>query len=155
MIKVEVDIIIQSPRQITFEFLSDVRNNIIWQPGLQECHVLTPGPIGIGSQYQQTAKFLGRDLASTYEIIGFEPYRLIKSLSLDDKFPTYITRIINGDQHYSHIKTVVEGTPSGVFEISHALLKWMVKQSIQKDYKLLKSTLETSPSKTLSFNTSF
>ncbi|HUF94535.1 MAG TPA: SRPBCC family protein, partial [Acidimicrobiia bacterium] len=45
-----------------YEFFSDASNNPKWQEGMVSCQWTTPPPIGVGSVYEQHARFMGRDV---------------------------------------------------------------------------------------------
>lgn len=73
MITVKINIAIKHPPAETFAFISNFENNPIWQKGMQECKILTPGDLRIGTQYKQKAKFLGKDIISRFEVIEYTP----------------------------------------------------------------------------------
>lgn len=142
MIEVQVNIDIIKPQSETFAFISNFENNPIWQKGMQQCTIITPGVFGIGTQYQQVAKFLGKHIISKFEVIEYIPGNLVKATSLEGSFPITFTRTVEGDEHISRVKAKIEGDPKGFFKIAQPLMQWMVNRTIQQDYKRLKKILE-------------
>ena len=78
MVQVEINIDIQHPAIKTFEFIANPENNPVWQNGMKKCQITTEDPFGIGSEYQQEAEFMGKQILTTFGITEFEPRHLIK-----------------------------------------------------------------------------
>ncbi len=142
MVAVQVDVEIKHPSKQTFAFICNFENNPLWQSDTEECRITTRGKIGLGTQYEQRTKFFGKDVVSKLEVIEFTPNRKIKAKCIGDTFTITYTRVVEGNDQFSKIRTVVEGAPGGVFEFAPPLLEWMVNSSLKKDYEKLKALLE-------------
>lgn len=68
---------IRQPADTVAAFFFDAANNPVLQAGMRSCTWITPGPIGVGSRYTQEARFLGRPIRSTFEVVAYEPGRRI------------------------------------------------------------------------------
>lgn len=75
------------PVDEAFAVISDFEQNRAWQNGMVSCHFTTDPPLHVGSRYDQEAKFMGRSITSTFEVIEFVPGRSMKATSMAGTFP--------------------------------------------------------------------
>ena len=76
-----------------WEYLVNAEHNPEWLSNMSSCRWLTDPPIRIGSRYEQHARFLGKDVMTTFEVSALEPERLVTITSLpSSSFPLTITR---------------------------------------------------------------
>lgn len=52
VVLLENSIELRRPAEEVFDYLSDIRNEREWNPTVKEVELLTPEPIGVGSQYR-------------------------------------------------------------------------------------------------------
>jgi hypothetical protein len=55
-----------------FDFLAKFSTTEQWDPGVSEAEMLTPEPVGLGSQFRVVAGFAGRKVPLTYEVTDFD-----------------------------------------------------------------------------------
>lgn len=142
MIKVQVKVPIKLPKQEVFDFIANPENNPKWQGGMKKCVVTSPGPLGLGSEYQQEASFMGKPILTTFKITEFAPGHLIKGESIKSTFPITFKRIVEGDDHECEATAIVTGNPKGLMGWFPFLTRWMIRRSIKTDYQNLKKLLE-------------
>ena len=142
MIKVEASVTIECSSDEVFEFLSNFENNPRWQAGMREAKFTSDGPLRAGSTYAQVARFLGRRIESTFEVIDYEPGRMVKATSTSGSFPITFTRIVEAKEDGVHVKAIIEGDASGFFKLATPILRRMVQRSVDADYANLKKVLE-------------
>lgn len=142
MVKVEVEINIKHPAKQTFEFIANPENNPKWQGGMKRC-TLTNGELRLGSEYEQEAEFMGKEILTTFKIVEFEDGHLIKGESIVSTFPITFKRIVVGDETVSHVRAIVTGNPDGFLGLFPWFTRWMINRSITKDYQKLKELLES------------
>jgi hypothetical protein len=66
------------PVEEAFDYLADYSRTVEWDPGVAAARRLTPGAIGLGSRFELTVSFLGRQLLLEYCITEFaRPTRLV------------------------------------------------------------------------------
>ena len=70
MAVIEKQIEIARPPQEVFDYLSDLRNERDWNPGLRTIEKLTDGPVGLGTRYR--AQWKGSPLC-VVECVRYEP----------------------------------------------------------------------------------
>jgi hypothetical protein len=127
-----------------FVFISDSSNNPKWQKGQQSCVWTTTPPIGVGSSYDQEARFLGRSVRNRFEVIAYEPGRTITIRSTEGSFPIEVKRSVEPlDETSSRVTAEIRGEPGGVFRIGGALLQRLAQRSVDADYDRLKGLLES------------
>jgi uncharacterized membrane protein len=142
MIKIETEVFIQRPSHEVFDFISNFENNPLWQGGMVSAKFTTDGPLRIGSTYVQEAKFLGRPVHSNFEVIAYEPGRMVKATTRSGSFPITFTRIVEPRNGGSRVHAIVEGDASGFYRLAEPLMSIMVNRSVDSDYANLKALLE-------------
>jgi uncharacterized membrane protein len=142
MIKVQTSVVISRSPKAVFAYISNFENNPRWQGGIKEARFTSHGPLGVGSTYAQVATFLGRRVESTFEVIDYQPNRLVKATSTSGSFPITFTRIVEPVDHGTKVSAIVEGDATGFFKLAQPLLARMVQKSVDADYTNLKQILE-------------
>src|SRR4051794_34288274 len=87
MVKFEVGVTINRPVEDVFAYLGDPRKEPEYSGVTQETHVEGSGPIGVGTRYNQIAKFMGKRLDSLIEITEFEPNRRVTYKGISGPMP--------------------------------------------------------------------
>ena len=144
MITIKTNININRSASEVFAYISNFENNPLWQSGMKEAKFTTTGTVRIGSTYAQVASFLGRRIESKFEVIAYEPNRMVKATSTSGTFPITFTRIVEAKAGGCVVTAIIEGDASGIFKIAKPFLNWMVQKSVDGDYTNLKKILETS-----------
>ena len=135
---------IARPSDEVFDFLADASNNPLWQSGMQSCRWTSPLPIGVGSTYEQQARFLGRAITSTFVVTEFEPERQIVLRTLESTFPIEVQR--RGEQSGSgtcQVSAIICGGPNGrLAALLAPVANRLAQRSIDRDYDRLVEYLE-------------
>lgn len=136
---------IQRPANVVFEFFSDASNNPLWQVGMKTCEWTTEPPIGVGSRYQQHARFMGRDVTSVFEVTEYEPGRLIRIETIESTFPIQVTRTVEpiDDQTCRVAASITGGPQSGLVKWVEPLIAGRAQKSVDRDYDRLIRVLES------------
>ena len=142
MIRIETQVEINQPSDEVFAYISNFENNPQWQSGQIEARFTSEGELGVGSTYDQVAKFLGRQVISAFEVQEYEPGRRVKASSTSGSFLITFTRTVEPKDGGSLVTAVIEGDASGFFKLAEPLLKMMVQRSVDADYQNLKRILE-------------
>jgi len=141
---VEITVDIDRPTEEVFAYLDDVTNNTAWLKGMQSCTWTTDPPVRVGSRYEQAARFLGKEIRTSFEVTAREPGRLVTIESREgSSFPLTVTRRVDplGESRCRVVETV-ESDPSGFYRVAQPLLRAMVARNIRRDYRRLKALLE-------------
>lgn len=141
MIEVVVDRTVTKPADAVFDFLSDHANNPRWQTGMESCTWTTPPPIDVGSCYDQVARFLGREIRTSFEVVAHEPGRSITIESRSGPLDLRITRTVESVGGRTHVNAVIQGTPTGPMRLLEPLMAGKVRKDINADYDRLVALL--------------
>jgi Polyketide cyclase / dehydrase and lipid transport len=118
-------------------------NDPAWIGGISTARLLTPRPIGPGTQVQRLARFLGRTIDYTLEVTSFEPGLVMEMKSVKGPFPMTVTYRVEPDGDARTCASVrVQGTASRHYRIADFLMAPMVKRNVAGDLKRLKKIIE-------------
>lgn len=136
---------ISRPADEVFEFLADVSNNPKWQYGMVSCTWTSEPPIGVGSTYEQEARFMGRNIVSTFVVNQFEPGRRVEIETVKSTFPIKVIRLVEPiDERSSRVSAEISGGPqNGFLKWLEPLMRGRAQKSIDADYDRLAQLLET------------
>lgn len=125
-----------------FDVIADFTRNPEWQSGMQSAQWTSEPPLRIGSTYDQRARFLGRDVITSFEVTAYEPGRSITIESRASSFPIRVTRAVEpiGPER-CEVTAHVSGEPGGFFKVFGPLLDRMAARSVRSDYRRLQQML--------------
>ena len=131
-----------------FNFFADASNNPEWQTGMVGCEWTSPPPIQVGSTYEQKARFMGRDIVSTFEVTRYEPGRLIEIDTIKSTFPIRVVRTVEPrGQERCRVSAEISGGPQGkVSRLFEPVLARSALKSVNRDYDRLVQLLESANS---------
>ncbi len=134
---------IDRPASEVFRYLADMENNPRWQNGQESCVWTSDPPLGLGSTYDQRARFLGKAIISSFEVVEFEADKTIRIKSTSGTMPIDVTRTVTerGSDGCS-VSAIVRGDPPLPMRLLGPLMKWMVSRNVSGDYVRLKALLE-------------
>lgn len=141
MIEVSAIVHIDRPPEEVFAYLSNFENNPQWQSGMVSAVWTSDGPLAVGSTYDQVAKFLGRKIESSFEVLEYESGRMVKATSTGGSFPITFTRRVEPSESGARVTAIITGEASGFFKIAEPMLQRMVQRSVTSDYQNLKLIL--------------
>lgn len=142
---VVVGLEINRPSAVVWEYLENAEHNPEWLENMQSAKWTTAPPIRVGSRYEQTARFLGKEVRTNFEVTNHEDGRRITISSLPgSSFPLRITREVQplGDDR-SRVRETAEGDSSGFYHITDPLMYLIVRRNITRAYRRLKRLLES------------
>lgn len=143
MIEVRTEVEVPGPAGEVFSFVSDMSNNPRWQKGMQHCRWTTDPPLRVGSTYDQVARFLGKEIVSSFEVTELEDGRRIRIRSTSGPMPIDVTREVTPvTDDRTRVTAVVRGDPSGLFRIAAPVMRWLVRRSVRGDYERLAELLD-------------
>lgn len=142
MTRVEVSVDITRPVEEVFEFITTFTNNVLWQNGVLEAKITSSGPLGVGSTYAQSSKFLGQRLQFSFEVLEFEPNRMIHFKTTSGTFPVDIVRSVEAIPGGTRVTAIIQGEASGIFKLAAPILDRMTQRQINADYGNLKELLD-------------
>lgn len=75
MIQFEHAIHINKPVHEVFQFLADPENFPQWQSGVVQSTITSPGPIGMGTTFDEEVKIMGWKVRTACEITQYDPHK--------------------------------------------------------------------------------
>ena len=136
---------IARPTEIVWEYLENAEHNPEWLSNMRSARWSTEPPVAVGSRYDQLARFLGKDVRTSFEVTELEPGRSITISSLPgSSFPIRITREVEplGPQR-TRVRETAEGDSSGFYRLAEPLMRPLVRRNIAQAYRRLKQLLES------------
>lgn len=141
--KMQSTLTIDRPADEVFAVISDFSRNPEWQAGMKSAVWTSEPPIDVGSTYDQVARFLGKDIVTSFEVVACEPGRSISIESRKSSFPIHITRSVEPiDDDRCVVTADVAGEPGGFFGLLSPIMDRLAARSVRGDYARLKSLLE-------------
>lgn len=137
---------IARPASEVFDFVADSSNNPRWQQGQRSCVWTSAPPIRVGSTYEQEARFLGRNVLTSFEVLELDPGRSITISSTAGSFPIRVRRSVEPlGPDRARVTAEITGDPGGFFRLAAPLVRRMAQRSVDGDYDRLKALLESPP----------
>lgn len=141
MMKFENSVLINRPPEQVFAYVTDIKNNTVWQTDILELEMTSEGPFGLGSTYRCVNRFMGKRLETEGRVTDYEPYQRC------------CIRITSGDVRGTtglFFETVESGTRFTTtgeleltfFRLAGLLVKRKIKSQLKTDMLKLKAVLE-------------
>jgi hypothetical protein len=136
--KIRNSAVIRCTPEEAFDFLSDHRSELEWNPACQEMAKLTDGPVGVGTRYRAKWKAGPRveletvtfDRPREWSVHNGGPIELLFTCTLDP--------VPDG----TRLTAEFEPTPHGMFRIVYPLFRLNFQRQEKKNMSYLKETLE-------------
>ena len=142
---VVVELEIGRSAEVVWEYMENAEHNPEWLSNMRSARWTTEPPIAVGSRYEQMARFLGKDVRTSFEVTALEPGRSITISSLPgSSFPIRITREVEPlGPHRTRVRETAEGDSSGFYRVAEPLIRPLVRRNIVQAYRRLKQLLES------------
>jgi uncharacterized membrane protein len=142
MVDVEARILIRRPRAEVADYAGNPENAPKWYVNIDSAWRQDSGAATVGSKVSFTARFLGRDLTYTYEIVELIPGEKLVMRTSEGPFPMR-TAYQWTDADSGTLMTLRNtGQPSGFSRLAAPVMALMMKRAMQKDLQKLKGLLE-------------
>jgi uncharacterized membrane protein len=144
-VDVQVETVIGRPVPEVAAFAGDPTNAPEWYANIRRIDWLTAPPVVVGSRMVFEARFLGRQLAYTYEVVELEPDSRLVMRTADGPFPmetTYTWEPVGEDATRMTLRN--RGNPSGFGGLAAPLMEKAMRRATSGDLARLKRLLEES-----------
>ena len=143
IVDVQSAIDISRPLSQVSAYAADPDNAPLWYVNIKSVEWVTAPPAKVGSRIAFVARFLGRRLAYTYEIVEFIPKVRLVMRTAEGPFPMETTYTWESNPNGTTRMTLRNrGAPSGFSAWVAPLMAFAMRRANGKDLALLKKRLE-------------
>jgi hypothetical protein len=131
------------PRPEVAAYACDPGNATEWYENIQAVEWKTAPPLQVGSRIAFVARFLGRRLSYTYEVVELVPGERLVMRTSEGPFPmetTYAFADAPGGATRMTLRN--QGEPSGFAKVGAPVMAGAMRRANRKDLALLKRRLE-------------
>ena len=142
-VDVITDVVVDRPCADVAAYAGDPSHAPRWYANIESVTWRTPAPARVGSQVDFVARFLGRRLAYTYEIVELVPGERLVMRTAQGPFPmetTYTWQPVDAGRTRMTLRN--RGEPSGFGRVAAPVLAAAMRRANQKDLTNLKHILE-------------
>ncbi len=143
MVDVVTQTDIRRPRPDVAAFAADPDNVTRWYENITSVEWRTPPPLSVGTRVAFVARFLGRTLAYTYEIVSLEPGHRLVMRTDEGPFPmetTYTWDDAPGGGTRMTLRN--RGEPAGFARIAQPMMAAAMRRANRRDLDRLRRLLE-------------
>jgi hypothetical protein len=143
LVDVQTEIVIARPRGEVARFAEDPDRAPAWYVNIRAAEWRTPPPLRLGSRVAFVARFLGRRLAYTYEVVEHVPGQRLVMRTAEGPFAmetTYTWQTLAGDTTRMTLRN--RGQPSGFARFAAPFMRAAMRRANRKDLARLKALLE-------------
>jgi hypothetical protein len=143
-VDVHTKIEIRRPRAEVAAYAADPGNATAWYKNITEATWETAPPLAVGSRVAFVARFLGRQLAYTYEITDYVPGERLVMSTADGPFAMQTTYTWADTENGGTEMTLRNnGEPAGFARVSRPLVEAAMRRANRADLQRLKEILES------------
>jgi len=145
-VDVLTEIVIDRPCAEVAGYAADPSHAPDWYANIESVRWQSPPPVQVGSKMDFVARFLGRRLAYTYEVVELVPGERIVMRTADGPFPMETTYTWQpADPTGTRMTLRNRGEPSGFGRVAGPVMAAAMRRANEKDLARLKRLLEQEP----------
>jgi hypothetical protein len=142
-VDIQTEIVIDLQRDQVSAYAADPTNAPQWYDNIDSIEWKTPPPVAVGSRMAFVARFLGRRLAYTYEVVDLVPGERLVMRTVEGPFLMETTYTWDSAGEGGTRMTLRNrGEPNGFARIGSSLMAAAMRRANRKDLAHLKSVLE-------------
>jgi uncharacterized protein YndB with AHSA1/START domain len=141
-VDVQVETEILRPVELVAAYAGDPGNAPEWYANIRSVEWRTEPPLRVGSQMDFVARFLGRQIAYTYEVTELVPGRRLVMQTAQGPFPMQTTYTWEPTAGGTRMTLRNAGEPSGFSKVTAPVMEVAMRRATTKDLSRLKALLE-------------
>lgn len=142
-VDVQTESVIERPIEEVAAYAADPSHAPEWYDNIDSVEWMTDPPLTLGSRVAFHARFLGRRLDYTYEVVDYEPGDRLVMRTAEGPFPmetTYTWASIEADRTRMTLRN--RGMPSGFSSFIAPFMSYAMKRANTADLARLRMLLE-------------
>jgi uncharacterized protein YndB with AHSA1/START domain len=142
-VDVVTETVIRRPRDEVASYAADPGNAPEWYVNIASVEWETPPPVGVGSRMAFVARFLGRRLSYTYEVVELVPGERLVMRTAQGPFPmetTYTWEALDAGATLMTLRN--RGRPAGFSAWAGPIMSGAMRRANRKDLARLRALLE-------------
>lgn len=143
-VDVEVEDVLPFPREQVAAYAGDPARAPEWYANIDSVRWQTPPPVAVGSRMDFVARFLGRRLAYTYEVVELLPGERLVMRTADGPFPMETTYTWTDVAGGTLMRLRNRGTPTGFAKVGAPVMRRAMRAAMTKDLARLGERLSGS-----------
>ena len=141
-VDVTTSIVIECPIAKLAHFASDPDNAPRWYENIESVEWETPRPLVVGSRIAFVARFLGKRMEYTYEVVELIPLERLVMRMTDGPFPMETTYTWDKlGKSLTRMTLRNAGSPTGFSKIAGPMMSRAIRKANEKDLESLKQLL--------------
>jgi uncharacterized protein YndB with AHSA1/START domain len=132
-VDVEVEAVIPFPLEEVSAYAGDPTNAPDWYANIDSVSWRTEPPVRVGSTMDFEARFLGRRLSYTYEVVDLEPGRRLVMRTADGPFPMETTYTWEPAAGGTLMRLRNQGAPTGFAKLATPVMAKAMRSAMTKD----------------------
>ena len=141
-VDVLVETTVRRPPAEVAAYAGDPTNAPEWYVNIRSVDWRTPPPVAVGSRMNFVARFLGRRISYTYEVVELVPGERLVMRTADGPFPMETTYTWEPHRDGTRMTLRNRGNPSGFSKMTAPVMEAAMRRATTKDLARLKSMLE-------------
>lgn len=129
----EVEAVIPFPPEEVSAYAGDPTNAPEWYANIDSVRWVTEPPVRVGATMDFAARFLGRRLSYTYEVVDLQPGRRLVMRTADGPFPMETTYTWEPTRGGTLMRLRNRGEPSGFSRLAAPLMTKAMRGAMTKD----------------------
>jgi uncharacterized membrane protein len=142
-VDVVVETVIRRPAAEVAAYAEDPATAPTWYENIRSAEWVTRPPLRVGSRFRFSARFLGKTLSYTYEVVGREPGRRLVMRTAEGPFPmetTYEWEPVGAEATRMTLRN--RGSPAGFSAVVAPFMAIAMRRAMTKDLASIKARLE-------------
>ena len=132
-VDIEVEAVLPFPREQVAAYAGDPAHAPQWYANIDSVRWQTPPPVAVGSRMDFEARFLGRRLAYTYEVVELVPGARLVMRTADGPFPMETTYTWTDVAGGTLMRLRNRGTPTGFAKVGAPVMRRAMRAAMTKD----------------------
>lgn len=139
---------IEAPPAMVFDALSNLAETKEWMPNFVSIEMLTPGPVGAGTEWLETRKTFGKQSTEHFRVTRWHPpsrldIRVDGTRGTTGRGEYLFTYELMPERSGTNVELVGEIRMGGVWDVIGRLFIGSFKKACHKDLEALKIHLES------------